>query len=480
MSRGIQVTGRAMAEYGMVRSSAPARLPAGGPAEPGSYIDSLWLTDRELGDHEARERLHPGVPRAVLHLVARHLDTEHVAAFHARAPGVTRPWVLNVLIRGGADRILRVRMNPHVEAHLALAADAYATTLEVEDRARDRTGDARGQAIAKGVQWLNAQVIGGGYDSFEAWMASLLTAEGVAWADNPARLKRPGQAVGPLSRILLGVHGLKDDCAPLLAALTDHTAFADLLEQAEQDTAVTRTILPALAQATASVRGQDHEHVILANSGMALQKLAARMDGTLRDTARAMVATRRQVNRVRMTVVAAQVAGEALGRETLTRIATFRGQLDPGLADLCRATEQTVSEMAVEAANLAEELGPLGLRCDASAAALAEFYRWVKRYRLMVSRIPDAANLSDLTEVLDRRLAAAEGGLLESVAQVCRSLHVGYDVESLVGHLHDIRGAGTHTIARRDLPGYGFLEWSGRDPAHARRHVGDPGGPSPR
>lgn len=441
-------TGRVTSEHGWGRPAAPIGLSEADAAEHGGYIDSTWLTDHELRDYEAQERLYPEVPRAVTHLVARHLDTEYVAAYYARMRGVMRPWVLNVMLRVGKDRVLRVRMYPQAHEHLVLASESYATTIVVERRARNVSKDPPAEIVAKGVQQLNSRVLGAGHESFGVWMSTLLTAEGAGWAGHASSLKRPSQAVGPLSTILLAVHGLREDSAPLMAALTEHSVFADLLEQAEQDAAVTRTILPALAQAAASVNGQDPEHVVLANSGVALQKLAARMDGPLLETARAMVATRRQVNRLRMTVVAAYVAGEALGRETLTRIGAFRGMVDPDLLELCRATEQAVSEMAVEAATLAEELPPLATRCNASIEALAEFHRWVKRYRLMVARIPDAANLSDLTEALDRHLASGEGGPLEHVAEACRLLHVGYDVESLVGHLHDIRGAGAHANPR--------------------------------
>ena len=445
-----------MVEHGKGRFSDPVRVSEAEAGQRGVYIDSAWLTDADLRDYEAHERLYPEVPRSVIHLVAQQLDSESVAAFYARMRGVMRPWVLNVLIRTEQGRVLRIRMYPQVHEHLSLAAEAYSATSVVERRARNRSKDTPEQVIAKGTQKFNAHIVGGGFDSFGAWMSTLLSAEGMAWYAHPWELKRPSQAVGPLSTLLLGVHGLREDSAPLMAALSEHSVFADLLEQAEQDTAVTRTILPALAQAASSVGGQDHDHVVLANSGMALQKLAARMDGPLLATARSMVAIRRQVNRVRMAVVAAHVVGESLGWETLGRIGSFRGQVDPDLAALCRATEQVVSEMAVEAATLAEELGPLATSCTASLEALAEFHRWVKRYRLMVSRIPDATNLSDLTEALDRHLASAEGGPLENVASASQALHVGYDVESLVGHLHDIRGAAVQTEFR-NWPGVGFI-----------------------
>lgn len=59
--------------------------------------------------------------------------------------------------------------------------------------------------------------------------------------------------------------------------------------------------------------------------------------------------------------------------------------------------------------------------------------------------------------VLQKLAARMDGPLLDTARAMMttRPLPVGYEVESLVGHLHEIRGAGTHTLARQDLPGYG-------------------------
>lgn len=448
-----EVSWRAMAEHGRGQVDR-ARLAGVHPAEHGVYIDSTWLTEAELSDHQAQQRLHPDVPRAVIGLVSQHLQSEDVAAFYTRMRGMLRPSVLNVFVRCDSG-IVRVRLHPQNNEHLALATEAYASTAVVELEHGPTIAAEPAASVARaGREHLLSKVVAGGYDSFEAWMAALLTAEGVAWAQEPSRLQRPSRAVGPLSTILLGVHGLLEDTAPLMLALAEHSVFADLLEGGVQDTAVTRTILPALAQAAASVSGQDEDHVVLANTGAALQKLAGRMDEPLREIAQDMVRVRRQVNRVRMAVAAAHMLADVLGREAVTRITTFQGEVDEDLARLCRAVEQAVSEMAVEAANLSEELGPLADRCDTAIVALAEFHRWVKRYRLMVSRIPDATHLSDLTAALDQHLASEESGPLGHVALACRALHIGFDVESLVGHLHDIRGAGSYAIARRGLTGW--------------------------
>lgn len=446
------MSGRAMTDHRQGQVD-PVRLMDVNVAEHGVYIDSTWLTAAELGDYQAQQRLYPEVPRAVIDLIHAHLQSEQVAAFYTRLRGGSRPWVLNVLV-GSGDAILRVRLHPQNSGHLALASEAYASTAVVELRHGVSISAEPVEAVVRaGREHLISRLVAGGYESFETWMAELLTAEGVAWTQQPSRLHRPSQAIGPMSTILLGVHGLLEDADPLMLALAEHSVFADLLERGVQDTAVTRTILPALAQAAASVTGQDHDHVLLANTGAALQKLAERMDEPLHQCAREMVRMRHQVNRVRMAVAAAHVLAEVLGRETLTRIGAFQSGVDADLAELCRAVEQAVSEMAVETANLAEELGPLANRCDEAIAALAEFHRWVKRYRLLVSKIPDATHLRDLTAALDQHLASGDGGTLENVAFACRDLHVGFDVESLVGHLHDIRGAASYATARTGLTG---------------------------
>lgn len=420
-------------------------------ADPsGPFISAQWLTDEQLSDPLRVRAAHPDLPRGLFDLLWRHLASEQVACYYSRRPN-HEAWAFNVIVRCGAT-LLVVAMSPRSVGHLAHAGDLCDSALAAERR--QTLAGADGRAAEAGRVYLTERLTAAGHDSPAAWLATCLAAEGTLLAEHPTDLPRPSRPVGPLSALLLAVHNLRSDCDALLQALPQHSVFTGQLRRAEEDTVVTRTILPAIADAAASVAGPEHDHgrVVLANTGNALQKLARRIDLPLKTAGTLSARTRRQMDRVRMAIVAAHVVGEAVGALAVDRIVNFTTDLGPDLVDLCRALEQSVSDMAIEAANLAEDLTALAQACEEADREVAEFRRWVSRYRLQVAQLPDAERLSDLTCALDQHLAASEDSPFGQVGQACHTLPVCFDFEKLVQHLHEVRAAAAGTTDSHQLP----------------------------
>lgn len=432
--------GRARLDVPAHSSPAPNGLVTREQAVPSRVVRVDVFSSDELVAELHQSETHPDMPRGAVKVVWRELKARGLACLHVTSLQNGRLcWLVAVLLH--IDGVyLAIHLRPASEDLLTESADLYERARRAESAAAAR-GLSRSKVADVGADFIVNELRDRGLTIPRA-SARLLEAEVVPASVRAAGKPRRAGAFGPLAALqqsLSKIRAVSDGPARGLIELGEIAALLEQLSDGIGHACDELQVMVTAASYCAQAYGG--EAAVLRKTAEALDKVSVASLASLTEARGSLEEARHRTAHVRWWVAGARLLIDVIAADVDQRLTRGDGPgLEESFLTICAAMQSAVIEMAVGLNELPAELSRAAGLLDASLDELAEFHRWLSRYRLLVTKAGLWSSLPDFTAELDRQLAGVHGlDRQRRQAERLRRLAPSVSLDELAVHLETAR-----------------------------------------
>ncbi len=394
---------------------------------------------------------HPDMPAGVFRLMWDRLLTGRPAGAYVQnlAKDGSHYWVFATMTPS-SDGFLSVRMAPQTELFEAVKR-VYKYVADIEYEAAKRNGMNRRDVAQLGMEQIE-QLLGElGFGSHDEFLTEALTTEVAARGRLASATYARPRAQGAIAEVLSGAGALETMLTDLVERLESYREFSERLMWSSTK------VLDVARRLDGTVAKAQDASAVVADTAPVLSNVARVMATpthtavvTLERLVPRLAALRSYVSDLRFRIALASLHNDM--------VAAFAAEVVDGIApptslrevpQLCDAVHESVLEMSARAQQVNQALRDVVSDVAEAGERLAEFRRFLGKWRILVLRHRVESVLGDLMQPIDDEFAASWDGMdmLHALGREFESSAVPFDVQALESQVARIRTAATRDIS---------------------------------